>query len=97
MNTSQWEGFPNTFLQAWARAIPTVSFFDTGSQWDGAAVVTTASNTEVMVHKVERLMSDDSAWQETGARCRKYYGTYHALPEVIPLYESLLLEHTRIA
>ena len=92
VNTSEYEGFPNTFLQAWARGVPTVSFVDTGSLIDGQPVVTRVKNMDDMLTTVGRLMSDDAACGEAGRRCAACYRSGHALEAVTQEYERLFLQ-----
>jgi len=89
VNTSEFEGFPNTFLSAWARGIPTVSFVDTGSAVDGNAVVTRVFSLDEMVVAVKELMSDDSTWRETGARCQSCFNDQHSVRAVCDEYERV--------
>ena len=72
VNTSDFEGFPNTFLQAWARRIPTVSFCDTGSTIDGQSVVTVVNGLDAMTGAVGALMLNDARWIETGSLAQRY-------------------------
>ena len=77
VNTSDIEGFPNTFLQAWARGTPVVSFFDPGGvvaeQRLGFIVRTVAE----MRDAVTRLLGDTALWQEYSERCRAYVSRRH--------------------
>ncbi len=63
LNTSLYEGFPNTFLQAWSRGIPTVGFIDTGSRRDGEPVYDYVQDIGEAAWKLERLMRDDGLWR----------------------------------
>jgi glycosyltransferase involved in cell wall biosynthesis len=72
LNTSQIEGFPNTFLQAWVRGVPVVAFFDPDSLIKQRALGHTATDMDDMVNAIERLLSDDAERQRTGERARAY-------------------------
>lgn len=89
VNTSELEGFPNTFLQAWARGIPTVSFVDTGSSVNGLPVVSRVTTLDEMAGAVQSFMTDDAAWREAGARCTACYAGQHSLQAVTSDYEAL--------
>lgn len=69
VNTSDLEGFPNTYVQAWASGTPVVAFFDPDGiiarEGLGAAVTTR----EQMVEAVQGLARDESAWRAAHARC----------------------------
>jgi glycosyltransferase involved in cell wall biosynthesis len=90
LNTSKWEGFPNSFLQAWSRGIPTVSFIDPGSREDGVPVTNVASDVEDAAARVGRLMGDDLAWQQASQRCLHHFRRTHSLDAMIVRYEHLL-------
>lgn len=90
VSTSEWEGFPNTFLQAWSRAVPTVSYFDTGSTYNGLAVNNVIADAESMRTRVQLLATNDELWQEAGRRCLECYQASHTPQVAVAAYEDVI-------
>jgi glycosyltransferase involved in cell wall biosynthesis len=95
VNTSLHEGMPNTFLQAWARGVPTVAFIDTGARLRGEPLYPVVKQVEAAVAEVERLFTDDAHWRRASMRCREYFGSTHSASTVLAHYEELLNEQPR--
>jgi glycosyltransferase involved in cell wall biosynthesis len=87
LNTSTYEGFPNTFLQAWARGAPIVSFVDTGSRHRGKPVYEMARDMDHATRQLDRLMTDDVAWHAASARVLEHFRERHSVDSVVDLYE----------
>ena len=90
VNTSLYEGFPNTFVQAWARGIPSVGFVDTGSRRDGHPVYDIVNDVSEASWRVERLMRDDIQWQQASLRVAAHFRDCHSIDAVIDRYEREL-------
>ena len=90
LNTSAYEGFPNTFLQAWARGIPTVGFVDTGSRRDGEPVYDFVHDIGEAAWKLERLMRDDGVWRAASERVAAHFCDRHSIDAVLDQYERVL-------
>jgi glycosyltransferase involved in cell wall biosynthesis len=69
MNTSDIEGFPNSYLQAWARGTPVVAFFDPDGLIDREGLGFAVRNIEEMRARVIELTSDRESWLAASARC----------------------------
>lgn len=89
VNTSDTEGFPNTFLQAWARGVPTVSVFDTGSRHQGEPVCALAPDVRGFVDQIGELMRNPMLWEARGARCRAYFSEAHSMQSAMDGYSQL--------
>ena len=89
VNTSDAEGFPNTFLQAWSRSMPTVSLFDPNSEEEGLPVCSAVKEIKEMVEVLRKLNRDDVYWRETGERCRQHFTRCHSLSSVLDHYEMV--------
>jgi glycosyltransferase involved in cell wall biosynthesis len=92
LNTSVYEGMPNTFLQAWARGIPTVATVDVGARIEGHELYKTFSSVEDGAAEVERLFGDELHWARASARCLEYFNSEHSSDEVLRRYSQLFEE-----
>jgi hypothetical protein len=86
---------PNTFLQGWARGVPTVAFVDTGARLRGEPLYRVVGRVEEAADEVERLFTDQAHWARASARCREYFGSTHSTSKVLERFEGLLGELVR--
>ncbi len=91
VNTSDdTEGFPNTFLQAWARGVPTVSFYDCGARDRQGPIGRLARNLEEMAAMVRELIANPDLLRSEGERCKKYFADNHSVEATIDRYKDLI-------
>ena len=89
VNTAVSEGFPNTFMQAWSRAMPTVSFFDPGTTLDGERVGLVVPDLDAMVRTLRWLTEDEAGWRREGRRAQDYLRRHHGVQGVVDEYERI--------
>jgi glycosyltransferase involved in cell wall biosynthesis len=92
VNTSPSEGVPNTFLQAWARGVPSVAWVDIGARVEGRPLYPVVDSVEAAAAEIERLFTDAQHQARTSARCREYFERNHSSREVIERYRRLFEE-----
>jgi len=92
VNTSDVEGFPNTFLQAWARGVPTVSFFDPDLREDGVFIK--VADVPEAAKAIDALMADEAHWGGYASRCLAYFHGHHAIDAMVARYRALFTRLT---
>jgi glycosyltransferase involved in cell wall biosynthesis len=94
VNTSEVEGFPNSYLQAWIRGVPVVSFVDPDRVIERQGLGVAASSGAQMLEATRRLLRDPVAWQAASERCRAFmareYGEDRVLAPYLDTFEKVL-------
>ncbi len=90
VGTSEIEGFPNTYLQAWARGTPVVAFLDPdrliARNGMGRAVTSVSELCEAIV----KMTGDPRAWETASQRSREYMDSrFNAARMTAPYVEAL--------
>lgn len=86
VNTSDSEGFPNSYLQAWIRGTPVVAFFDPDSVIRRENLGLAVSSLDEMATAVSDLVHNRGKWSDASERCRDYMARMHGENRILSPY-----------
>jgi glycosyltransferase involved in cell wall biosynthesis len=80
VNTSEYEGFPNTFIQAWLHEVPVVSLYvDPDDVLTRQGLGFRSGSLDKLVQDTRRLIEDSDLRMRIGARAKAYALAHHSL------------------
>ncbi|MBN2560131.1 MAG: glycosyltransferase family 4 protein [Phycisphaerae bacterium] len=89
--TSRFEGFPNTFLEAWSHGLPVVSMFDPDDLIMERGLGAAATDVPGLIAGIRSLLASPDRWRQASDNARRYYVENHTVEAVLPRFEQLLL------
>jgi glycosyltransferase involved in cell wall biosynthesis len=92
INTSHTEGFPNSYLQAWIRAVPVVTFFDPDDTIKTNNLGKVASSLVEMEKYIDYFLSDERKRAQTGEKAKQFVIKNYSPDKVVDDYINLLEE-----
>ena len=76
--TSEFEGFPNTFLQAWANSIPVVSTVDPSNVIEQNNLGIIVNNEDEFNISIQNLLADRDVYENKCNCIKKYFKAKHS-------------------
>jgi len=86
VNTSESEGFPNSFLQAWARGTPVISFFDPDSTITNYELGIAPVSLSNMIDAIQLVLNDTDAWYKFSANATRFVAERFCEDEIVAPY-----------
>lgn len=87
--TSTYEGFPNTFLEAWGQGVPVVSTVDPDGLLTESRLGLTAPDASGLASHLRQLADSDAVWRGYSNRGREYSVANHSVDRAMPRFEEV--------
>ena len=92
LSTSEEEGFPNTFTQAWSAGTPVISLrVDPGDLIDRIGMGTVAQSIDDALARIHVLMQSPERRDEIAHRARAFIEENHSATRVVKVFEEALV------
>ncbi len=88
VNTSDTEGFPNSFLQSWIRGTPVISFFDPDGTIEREQIGVSPANLDDMSVVINSLIKGGDKYDEMSNKARDFAFKHYAAETVAGEYIS---------
>ena len=93
--TSAFEGFPNTFIEAWSYGRPVVTSFDPDGLVTRLNMGAVAHDADDFVKAIRAFAQSNENWTEKSQNARRYYLQNHRVEIAMPRFEEQFLELRR--
>lgn len=90
--TSAYEGFPNSFLEAWSHGLPVISTVDPDNLISRKRMGAFAGSVSELISAIRRLKENEDKWRSMSANARSYYLGAHAVKPAMLRFEDLFLD-----
>lgn len=88
--TSAYEGFPNTFLEAWSHGVPVVSTVDPDGLIASRKLGMAGSDAD-LAGGIRSLLGDPDLWRRASSASRRLYLERYSVNSAMPRFEALLV------
>jgi glycosyltransferase involved in cell wall biosynthesis len=92
--TSAWEGYPNVFLEAWARGVPTIATLDPDDAIARHGLGAVARNPDTLGAGLRALLADPAGWADCAQRCIVHVRQHHGVANAADAFAAVL--HTTL-
>ena len=90
VSTSETEGFPNTFLQAWSRGTPVVTFIDPQQLIGRHRLGILVNDADALGTAIAKLAGEPEQWRAASARSCRYMDAHADEQQIVGAYTQAL-------
>ncbi len=90
--TSDFEGFPNTFLEAWSHGVPIVSTVDPDGLIASKCLGAVATDVPQLATGIRMFLNSPLLWQRASQDSREYFAANHAIDTAMTQFERVFCE-----
>jgi glycosyltransferase involved in cell wall biosynthesis len=96
VNTSEVEGFPNSYLQAWIRGVPVVTLIDPDRVIEREGLGVAARSPAQIPDAIRHLLDDATVWKAASDCCSAFMAREYGEDKVLAAYLDTFEEVMRI-
>jgi len=90
--TSDFEGFPNTFLEAWSYGLPIISTFDPECLISERGLGRVGHDVCELTAGIREMLNSEERWNEASQRSREHYLETHSMDKAMRRFERVFVE-----